>query len=101
MADTFSASKDVLVGTTTLQWHTTLPLQLSHLSEVALDTGMARPMAIPRPMSRQNESCPIPRYIFGYRDIRYFGSIAMFDVDTIFRTILLCDPNDRYKLGIS
>ncbi len=36
MADTFSASKEVLVGTTTL------PLQLNSLSEVELDARMAR-----------------------------------------------------------
>ncbi len=53
------ASKDVLTGTTTL------PLQLDNLSEVALDAGMARPMAIPEYRTR-------------YHDI--FLGIATFDV---------------------
>ncbi len=57
-------------------------------TEVALDAEMAKPMAIPRPMSRQKVSCMIRRYIFGYRDIRYFATFLIFDIDTIYRTVL-------------
>ena len=58
------------MGTITLQWQTPLPLHLNNLLEVALDAGMARPMANPQPVSQQKVSYMIPRYIFGYRNIR-------------------------------
>ncbi len=61
----FGVSKDVLMGTTTLQWCMTMPLQVDNLLEVALDAGMARPMAI-------------PEYYPQYCDI-FFG-IAIFDI---------------------
>ncbi len=77
------------MGTTTLQWHTTLPLQQNDLLEVTLDGGMARPIAIPRPMSRQKVSYMTSRYLFGNRDIRYLASIAIFHIDTTYRTVLL------------
>ncbi len=74
------------MGTATLQWHATLPLQVNNLSEVALDAGMARPMAIP--LSVRKVEYMILRYIFGYRNIRYFASTAILDIDTIHPTFL-------------
>ena len=65
----FSAPKDVLMGTTTFQWHTTLPF---HWTSFGCGTWCrdGKLMAIPWPMSRQKVSHAIPRYIFRCRDIQ-------------------------------